>query len=456
MFTVKVLDHNWLELHEYPEALKKILSGSNKHYDARKKKMVTDTFSFIDFYNFPIARTYTGFLSLIKENFPGVSVADARTFPEMEIRMPRIGAGFDFRAYQVEYLMSALREMRMVVDSSTGSGKTIMMASILDSINLRTLIIVPTLTLLGQLTTELKKILPHRVIGEASSKLLNPNHPVVIGLPGTLSKLSDDWLKTFQVLLMDECHKSPGEICHNLIMTINAPYRYGFSGTPTGRSDGRDLVTQGLFGKVIQLIDREELVTQGYLAKTEVEMYRGSWEGDYHVIEDTLIVNNPKRNALIAKLVEQNRHSTIIILVRRIDHGKILHNMFRDRSCLITGESSAEEREQVRQSAKSGRVPILIATDVFTTGLDISNLGVGINARGDKAEIGTAQGLGRIVRPWRDICKKWIDIYDDYHPMLADHAKERLDIYNQEGYPIKLVNFPPGQEQMLRNRLEAR
>src|SRR5262249_28457046 len=41
-------------------------------------------------------------------------------------------------------------------------------------------------------------------------------------------------------------------------------------------------------------------------------------------------------------------------------------------------------------------------------GLDIPSLEVGINARADKAPIGTAQGAGRVVRPFNNLVKKWI------------------------------------------------
>jgi len=444
MFTITILDHNFSVLSETPTKLKDLLSYEQKSFNRRTKKWEIEYHSLIDFGSNSI---YTGLIPYILDYFPSIQVSDQRIFPSFNLKIPELSVSL--RDYQIDYLLAALKEQRMIIHADTGSGKTILMAALLQSYDLPTLIIAPNKTVMAQLQVELFKLIPGLKLGVASGEKVDINHKFVIGLTGTLIKLPVEDLKQFKVLLIDEAHTIAAQQAHDVVLSTQAPFRFGFTGTPTGRSDNRDLVVQGLIGKIVKLVDRTQLVEKGFLAHTTIDMYRGAWDGDYAVLEDLLIVKNPKRNAIIKKIVDNHKHDSVLILVRRIEHGELLQKMFGDKSIFISGESLADEREEVRQAVKNGKFKILIASNIFAAGLDIPSLELGINARGGKSDILTGQGVGRVVRPWNEIAKVWIDIYDDYHPTLEEHSKERLRVYKDQGIPVNFIGFPPGKERML-------
>jgi superfamily II DNA or RNA helicase len=444
VFKITILDHNFTLLQNIPPEVANLLSYKSKKFNPRTKKMKVETHSLID----PIhSTTYTGLVDYICDNFPVKEIEDQRTFPNTHLNEPNLTV--KLRSYQIDYLIAALKDRRLIANSEGGSGKTTIIAALLDSLDLPTLIIAPNKTILAQLYTELKKLLPHRDFGIGSEGKVDLKYAQIIGTPQTLGKLPIEELRRFQVVMVDEAHTAAANSIHDLILSTNAPYRYGFTASPEGRSDNRDLVCQGVLGKVVKLIDRQELVDKGFLADITVELRRGAWNGNYAVLEDLLIVNNPLRNQMIYDIVKDYKQSSILVLVRRIEHGKILEQNIKG-SLFLDGSSEAEDRERIREAMKAGNIRVLIATKIFGAGLDIPNLEVAINARGGKSDIETIQGSARLNRPWKEIAKTWIDIYDTWHPTLEKHSRERFEIYKNQGINIRFIGFPPSLEVILR------
>lgn len=445
-YQITIADHNFSVIQPVTGKVRDLLSIEQRIY--RKGlgwKTITHSMTT------PDGKFYTGLYPFIMCNIDGAVVArDDRKWPEYSFKIPELSK--DLRDYQIEYAVQALQTTRCIVESDTGSGKTIMMAALLAILDLPTLIIVPNKTILYQLSTELTTLIPGSEFGIASGEKVKRSR-FLIGLPGTLSKFPSPELREFKVVMMDEAHLAAGQRIEDLILTVNAPFRFGFTGTAKGRSDGRDLVVEGLFGPPIKLIETQQLTDQGYLAPVKIEIVRGWWEGNFAALEDHLIVRNEKRNELITKIVKAQK-GTVLVLVKRIEHGEILQKLI-PHSIFVSGDTDGEKREEIRQSILHGTYRVLIASNVFAVGLDIPNLEVGINAAGGKAEILTKQRFGRITRPWNEVVKKWIDIYDDYHPGLEEHSKERVKYYRGKSQFINFAGFPPGKQKRLENGWEA-
>jgi len=445
---IEILNHNFSRTDTMMPWLSEHLSYMFEMYNSRSKKWKRERVYLMDAWG----KFLTGLVpnvvdELTRKRIP-FEIEDHRKFPKIEYKIPDITV--DLRPYQIEYLAKALRERRMIVDSVTGSGKTIMMASILDTLGLATLIIAPNATVQTQLKVELMKLLPHKTFGFVGGGVKDLA-TVTIGLSRSLVKLTDEELRKFKLLLVDDGHCAAANQIASIILRMEAPYRFGFTGTSTGRSDNKDLVVHGLLGHPIRLIEPQELVEAGYIADVQASMFYGNWQGNFQHLEDLLIVQNPVRNELIKRIVQNNKNRTILILVRRLDHGRLLSNMLPG-SLFVSGELRADEREDIRTEVKAGRVKTLIASGVYSTGLDIPNLDVGINAAGGKGEILTKQKIGRLMRPWKDVCKKWIDIYDCYHPTLEEHSKERFRIYKDSKVNIELIGFPPGKKKRIEDQ----
>ena len=442
MLILTLLDHNFCHLSEITTPLKQLLSYQNRIFNSRSKKWVATTHSLIDFAN---STTYTGLVSYIQDNISATQVIDQRTFPSTDFQVPELS--IDLREYQIDYLSTALSERRMIIHSTGGSGKTAIMAALISALrSLKALIIAPGKSVMAQLMVELPTLIPGLDLGQLAGGL---DHQCIIGLAGSLKNLPVDELRKFKVLLVDEAHSCAAQQAHDVIMSVNAAYRFGFTATPTGRSDGADLVVQGLLGRIVELVDRKTLVSDGYIAHTNVNFYRGSWEGNYPVMEDLLIVNNPLRNNLIKKVVDNSRANSVLILLRRIEHGKILQEIFGKKSIFISGDSKTELREEARQDIKNGKYKILIASKVLSAGIDIPSLEMGFYVGGGKSIIETNQSSYRVSRPWHEMAKTWNDLWDSYCPVLEEHSKLRFDEYKKQGLPIQFIGFPPGMQDRL-------
>lgn len=424
----QILNHNYSRIFDPTSEVKKLLQVKHKRWNHFKKAFEFDDLNFMD----GEGRVFTGLVPYIQSQVDLTVQADYRQYPTVEFREPQLQ--IQARPYQIDYILAALKKTRMIINATTGAGKTFMMAALMDIIGLDALVLVPNKTLEAQVKNELEKILP-------------PVRPYAyqIGIPRNFHKWATHDLQAFPVLIADECHSYAASQAMEVILNQDAPFRFGFTGTPTGRSDGRDLDVQGLFGEIVKLIEPAALVEQGYIAPTQVDLYHASWDGDFPLMEKVFIVENEKRNNLIVEIVNQFKKQAILILVRRIDHGERLQKAIPG-SVFVQGNASGEERERVREDVKAGRTRILIASNVFAAGLDIPNLGVGINAGGGKAEILTGQKSGRLMRPWEGTCKKWIDFADCYHPTMEQHSKERYRIYKNTGLPVDFINFTPAKQ----------
>lgn len=423
--------HNYAYVNEPNTSIQTLLSYNNKSFNIRTKQWKNTRVCLID----NTSRFLTGLVPYVKENLPDVEILDNRSFVDPTYTIPNLS--ISLRDYQLDYVFSAIKERRLVCHCSVASGKTAMMAAIISMLNTPTLIMVPDLTVKSQLQTEFNKLL----IGRYDYR---------IEIPRNLIKCDSDQLNFYKLLLVDECHTIAANQATEVILRNNAQYRIGFTGTPTGRSDNKDLIIQGLLGKISKLIEPEELVQQGFLAETSTDIYYASWEGDYPLLEQLLIVQNTRRNELIKKIVANHRGKTCLILIRRIEHGEILQKMIPN-SILINGSVDGITREDIREKVKQGKIKVLIASNVFSTGLDIPNLEVGINAGGGKSEILTGQKIGRVQRPWEGVCKKWVDLYDVWTKTLEEHSKERLRIYQQSATSVDFINFPEHLKNNLSN-----
>lgn len=351
------------------------------------------------------------------------------------------------REYQTEGVIDALLQGRAVIESSVGSGKTLMMAMLLSALRkYKTLIIVPSLDLLKQIKTELTRLIPDYTVANINSPEFDYDVDVnaLIGIPIHFRDVPDAVLQHYSVLCMDECHTSPAAIAKKVILHQNAPFRFGFTATTKGRSDGMDKIITGLFGKQISVINYKETVEQNFTPKINVKLHYSGWNSDFVLMEDMLIVHNKKRNDLIAKLAEehlkQNKKGLVLILARRLDHIAELQEKYFPNAAVLTGET--DERSSVIQDIKDGLYRVVLASNILSQGISIPHFTIGINASGGKSSILTEQRSGRMARGKVDIVKEWIDIFDDYYSTLEKHSVERIKVYSRVFGNVELVGFP--------------
>ena len=180
---------------------------------------------------------YSGFLPYLRERF-AVDLS-GQTPMEGAARLTSI----DLRPYQQGALAAVLICWRGQISLPTGTGKTVLAASVLDSLEDRkALFVVHTKDLLYQTKTEFERLLGEGIgcIGDSEYELRR----ITVGMIQSVRELQFDDL---DVVMIDECHHSASPTYQSFLASVDCPVRLGFTATPRTDREGW-LKSMGLLG----------------------------------------------------------------------------------------------------------------------------------------------------------------------------------------------------------------
>jgi superfamily II DNA or RNA helicase len=161
------------------------------------------------------------------------------------------------------------------------------------------------------------------------------------------------------------------------------------------------------------------------------------------------IVNNMDRNRLICNLAFKAKQAgkAVLIAVTQIEHGQILEDMLQSvdsTAIFVNGQSKSTVRKQILEELGKGVNRIVVATNIYSEGVDMPALSCLINAAGAASGIHSLQLLGRVLRSAPNKTKAWIVDLQDNGKFLNNHSKERVSIYSTEPrYKLVMVNSIP-------------
>ena len=111
----------------------------------------------------------------------------------------------------------------------------------------------------------------------------------------------------------------------------------------------------------------------------------------------------------------------------------------------IYGKTSTTEREEIRAIVEKEKNSITIASyGTFSTGINIRNIHNIVLASPSKSRIRNLQSIGRGLRKTDGKTEmKLFDIADDLQcqNFTLNHLKERINIYNEEGFMYEIRQF---------------
>ena len=379
------------------------------------------------------------------------------------------------RDYQVEYIENALKNRRSLSLSPTSSGKSLIIYLIqqhyYQTFGLRTLIIVPTISLVHQMSGDFVDYGCEDDIYTIQGGVdKNTKAPIVISTWQSLIKQPKDWFRQFGVVMGDEAHtfqaKSLTKIMHNL---EDCRYRHGFTGTlKSSESKTHRLVLEGCFGDVKKVVSTKKLMDEGTVSNFEVKAIvlnhsneaKEKFKKAMATVKESVrkwpaereyIVNHEKRNNFIRNLVWSLKDQNNLILFDLVEkHGKVLAPLLETEGRelhFIYGNTKGEERERIRHLVENDpdkKHNILASYGVFSTGVNIRRLDNVIFASSSKSEIKVLQSIGRSLRKAEDSQNAVLyDIADDlsvgsYENYTLKHFKQRIEIYSAEEFPFKI------------------
>ena len=256
-----------------------------------------------------------------------------------------------------------------------------------------------------------------------------------------------------EVVIGDEVHGMIGQTWYTLHKYFkNATYKLGFSATP-GYTEEAHLLLEAAFGPLLVDITCSELIRKGYLTKPTIYFInfkhdRVDRELSYAALYTKEITENTNRNLIIVKTAINfwKTGRRILIAVLHIRHGEILYEMLRSvvgehEVVFAQGRTDMEDRQQALRDLNDGKVRIVIATKIFSEGVDIKHLDVLINCKAQISYIDYLQIVGRVLRTAPGKTKAdIIDFYDFGCRYLTTHSKERLDLMQREPeFTIKMI-----------------
>lgn len=368
-------------------------------------------------------------------------VEDTRTVPGLAREF-----GWDWE-HEPHYYQKDARDAteaspRGVFHIGTGGGKTVLSSLIVDKKGVQTLFATPDIGLREQAYERYCEFFSESDVTKDIEDLKSPI--VIANIQGLVNK-KPKLFERFRMLMIDEFHHAAADSYLKLNqMSCNAFYRYGFTGTFL-RTDGTDMSMHGVLSELIYKKTTSELIEEGFLVRPYITIYRYQTKMPGRCAYQTAyksITEEIPLQELIAKITNEKiaEGKQSLVLVRRVEHGEALSNLIPE-AVYLDGSASIEHREKVKADFAKKKVKCIIATKIFGEGTDVPAIDFLANARFQKTEIETMQGIGRALRKSPGKTKaEIVDFLIVGQKHLTNHSIERINSYKKEpAFRIKVV-----------------
>lgn len=357
----------------------------------------------------------------------------------------RAKLAFTPRPYQEEALAAWLAsDGHGVVILPTGAGKTVLALMAIAQLNLRTLIVVPTIELLYQWRDALRERLG---MSKQAIGIIGDGHHerrMVTIITYASAGLPESPIGGTGLLICDEAHHLPSASYRSIPKRSGARYRLGITATPE-RSDGAETALIHLIGPIVYQRSPNELSQEGHLAKfREKRIYVNlqpeealryaalitEWKwfvarnrtllargGDFfgelirrsgsdpsarqalraHHQARMIALNAEDKLQEVARLLAHHRNDKVLIfseytaLVDRISRALFIP--------ALTYRTAPDERKAILQAYRAGAYSKLVAGRILNEGVDIPDANIAIVVSGNSTPREHIQRLGRVIRP---------------------------------------------------------
>jgi superfamily II DNA or RNA helicase len=454
-FTFKVPNYQYT-----PAYKNKVWDGQIRLYNVHTQTFYRGLISYLaDFAN---ERNYN-----LKNNVEMVShsISDdsLRKYITEHLKVP-----FEPYDHQVEAIKHALEEQRTLLVSPTGSGKSLIIYTLmryyLDQLppDKKILIIVPTTSLVSQMMSDFSDYAEnsdwnvedncHYIM---SGQEKTTDKKIVISTWQSIHRENEKFFRDFHCVFGDECHLFKAKSLTGIMTKLKScDYRVGTTGTLDGTQTHK-LVIEGLFGLVKKVTTTKKLMDKDLLSRLKIDCLVLSYDNESvkqtkkakYIDEIKWIINNEKRNEFIANLSCKLKGNTLLLFNYVKEHGFPLHDLVKEHCpdkdiYFIHGGTDVKQREEIRKHIDNvNRDSVLIASyGTCSTGINIKNINNIIFASPSRSVIRVLQSIGRGLRKSNTKDKvRLFDISDDLRYMkyvnhTYRHMQERTKIYNNERF----------------------
>lgn len=377
-------------------------------------------------------------------------------------------------AHQVDAVYQCLNNPRTLLLSPTGSGKSLILYTLMryyqSTTDKKILILVPTTSLVEQMYTDFADYSSdvewdagkncHKIY---SGKEREADQQVTISTWQSLYKMPKEFFDRYGVVFGDECHLYKAKSLIGIMTKLDdCPIRIGCTGTLDGTKAHR-LVIEGLFGPVYKAASTKELIERDILSEFRIDSILlkypmevcNSFKRLTYQEEIHKLVSLDIRNEFIVRLAQSVCGNTLVLFQYVKDHGVPLYENLLEKHSgkvfLVHGEIKADVREEIRRITEEEDNAIIVASyGTFSTGVSIKRLHNIIFASPSKSRVRVLQSIGRQLRKSEHKDKAQLfDISDDlrykkYVNHTYRHYEERMEIYRSEQFDVTPIRINIG------------
>ena len=368
------------------------------------------------------------------------------------------------RAGQKETITAITKSDCGLIVCPTGFGKSFIIATLTMMYpTLKFLIVAPGIAETKNLYDRIIKLTDDVSLMNANSRG-NPDSRIVVSTSKSFMRAD---LQHTDMFIFDEAHScGNNKTTQDILDCLRGSRIFGFTATPSGRSDRSDMLIEAVFGQPLVNYSYEDIRKMGGVTPITVQIWDvpGHVESSKSKYGNALTQNkrryywnNPDRNNLIATLAKQvPEDEQVLIMVDTVEHLVRLGSLLPDfalicginnnpedeakaRRLTLTNRMSSSKAEYIKLTDEfaAGTIKKVISTFCWKQSVDFPQLSVLIRADGAKSPILGSQIPGRMSR----LCPGkntgiLIDFADNFNPSANRRALARIKGYKKNGWSI--------------------
>lgn len=363
-------------------------------------------------------------VELIQLGFPVQDLAGYTEGAPLSLSLRKItrsGRPFSLRDYQVDaaeafYSKGSTYGGSGVLVLPCGAGKTIIGLAVMEKIGMETLILTTNGTSVKQWIREIldKTSLDEEMVGEYTGEK-KEIRPVTVATYQILTYRPDrekeeyPHLELFNqrnwgLIIYDEVHLLPAPV-FRITADIQAKRRLGLTATLV-REDGREEDVFSLIGAKKADVPWKDLEKEGWIAEAsciEIRVPMPQEIRENYVVAGSrekyrIAAENPEKLRILERLLDKHREDQVLIIGQYIRQLEEIAKRYD--APLITGKTSQEEREELYEAFRTGKINRIVVSKVANFAIDLPDANVAVQVSGTfGSRQEEAQRLGRILRP---------------------------------------------------------
>lgn len=345
---------------------------------------------------------------------------------------------YELRKYQQEAVDSAIEcfngTKNGILVLPTGSGKSIIIASITEALGGKTLIFQPTKEILEQNLEKLKAIGCNNVGVYSASAGKKYVGKITLATIGSVHK-KPELFKDFDRIIIDECHKMDaksknignGEKSQKMyakfitdlgvrVLGLTAtPYRFRSkqhfkTGAPIAESWFITRTRPNIFKEIVHITQIKELFEAGYLCPLEYDC-DNEYNSAFITKTSTGMGFNPdallwynQSLSMVQKVVDavlKTDRKSYLIFTRLTQESKEVMRLLANEGIVcheVSAQTKPADRDRIIRDFKSGRIKHVVNVGTLTTGFDYPELDCIILASPGQSVALYSQKIGRGIR----------------------------------------------------------